>query len=155
MGYLCIMNTILFPLLALIAGVFLGAQGGLNAQLGVHLKQPLWASVIAFTCSAFFALLFVVIGRKGLPGPGLWSEIPYYLWFSGGFMSVVGISLYYYTIPKLGLSVMISYGLCGQLLFALIVGHYGWLNLPVNPITVTRAVGAGTMIIGVLLMNVV
>ncbi len=147
------MNTLLFSLLALCAGMFLGAQGGLNAQLGVYLKHPLWASVIAFSFSALFAGLFIVLLQKEIPKPDVWISVPYYLWFSGGFMSVVGISLYYYTIPKLGLSVMISYGLCGQLLFALIVGHYGWLNLPVTHITPVRGIGAVTVIVGVLLMN--
>ncbi len=139
--------------LAFIGGVFLAMQGGLNAQLGVLLKNPLLASLIAFFCSTIFALLFMVFNFKSLPTTIQIKEIPFYLWFLGGFFSVVGISLYYYTIPKIGISTMISVGLCGQLIFAVIAGNYGWLNLPAEPITIKRILGILSMILGITLIN--
>ena len=81
------------------------------------------------------------------------KQIPVYLWFTGGLFSVLGISLYYYTIPKLGISTMISLGLFGQLAFSVIAGHFGWLNLPTEPITIKRVVGIITMLSGILLIN--
>ncbi len=139
--------------LAFIGGIFLAMQGGLNAQLGVLLKNPLLASLIAFFGSTIFALLFVVFNFKSLPTALQIKEVPFYLWFLGGFFSVIGISLYYYTIPKIGISTMISIGLCGQLIFAVIAGNYGWLNLPVEPITIKRILGILSMILGITLIN--
>jgi len=148
------MNNYYIFVLAFIGGVFLAIQGGLNAQLGVLLRNPLLASLIAFFSSTLFALVFVLFNFKSLPTIIQVKEVPFYLWFTGGFFSVIGISLYYYTIPKLGISTMISIGLCGQLIFAVIAGNYGWLNLPLEPITLKKTIGTASMILGIVLINI-
>ena len=79
--------------------------------------------------------------------------VPYYLWFLGALFSVAGISLYYFTIPKLGISSMISLGLCGQMIFSVIAGHFGFLGMPTEPIDYKRTMGVMAMIIGILLIN--
>lgn len=147
------MNQYLLTLLAFWGGAFLALQGSLNAQLGVLLKNPLLASLIAFCSSTFFALLLVVFTVKNYPTYTEIRQIPIYLWFAGGLFSLIGISMYYYTIPKLGLATMISFGLCGQLCFAIIAGHFGWFNLPLEPISFRRFSGLIAMIIGILLIN--
>jgi len=48
---------------------------------------------------------------------------------------------------------MIALGLCGQLIFSMIAGKYGWLNLPVEPITTKRLLGTVAMLIGIVLIN--
>ena len=144
------MNQTTFSVLAIIGGVFLAAQGALNSTLSVLLKNPLLASVIAFLTSTIFAIIFVLLSTKSLPNASDLKQIPIYLWFSGGLFSVLGISLYYYTIPKLGISTMISFGLFGQLTFSIIAGHFGWLNLPLEPVTL----GFFVMMFGIILINV-
>ncbi|PIB34720.1 hypothetical protein BFP72_04500 [Reichenbachiella sp. 5M10] len=147
------MNQYILYLLALVGGIFLAAQGGLNAHLGVWLRHPLLASVVAFVSSSVFAVLMTLVGVKTYPTIDQLKEVPIYLWFAGGFCSVVGISLYYYTIPKLGVSTMISFGLCGQLIFAVIAGHFGWLSLPIEPISMKRIAGLLAMMGGIFLIN--
>lgn len=139
--------------LAFLGGVFLALQGGLNAKLGVHLKSPLLASLIAFGFSACFAFIMVVASNKELPRTVQLTGIPIYLWFTGALFSVLGICLYYYTIPKLGLSTMISLGLFGQLLFSAIAGHFGWFDMPREPLEVQRIAGVITMALGIFLIN--
>ena len=51
------MNQISLSALAILGGVFLAAQGGLNSTLGVLLKNPLLASVVAFFMSTVFAMV--------------------------------------------------------------------------------------------------
>jgi transporter family-2 protein len=148
------MNNYGLLIFAFIGGVFLAIQGGLNAQLGVLLKNPLLASLVAFFSSTVFALVFVLFSFKSTPTSIQVKAIPFYLWFTSGFFSVLGISLYYYTIPKLGISTMISIGLCGQLIFAVIAGNYGWLNLPLEPITLKKIIGISSMILGIVLINI-
>lgn len=148
------MNQYTLSILAILGGVFLAAQGGLNSNLGVLLKNPLLASVVAFFSSTIFAFAFVLLSVKSAPNWMEIRQIPVYLWFTGGLFSVLGISLYYYTIPKLGISTMISLGLFGQLAFSVIAGHFGWLNLPAEPITIKRLLGLITMITGILLINI-
>ncbi len=148
------MSQYTLALLAILGGVFLAAQGGLNSTLGVLLKNPLLASVIAFFSSTIFAIAFLFFSSKNTANLVEIKQIPVYLWFTGGLFSVLGISLYYYTIPKLGISTMISLGLFGQLAFSIIAGHFGWLNLPVEPITLKRGLGLIIMISGIVLINI-
>lgn len=147
------MNTYILSVIAFFGGAFLAAQGGLNAHLGVLLKNPLLASIVAFTSSLIFAFIFIVCTTKSVPSLGEIKEIPIYLWFTGGLCSVIGVSLYYYTIPKLGIATMISLGLSGQLIFSIIAGQFGWLSLPTEPITIKKIAGVITMLIGILLIN--
>ncbi|MBL6449403.1 DMT family transporter [Fulvivirga sp. 29W222] len=147
------MNQITLSVLAFTGGIFLAMQGGLNAQLGVLLKNPLLASLIAFFNSTMFAFLIIVFSVRSIPSAQQLKEVPWYLWSAGGLFSVIGISLYYYTIPKLGVSTMISLGLCGQIMFSVIAGHFGWFNLPVEPATYKRLLGVTAMIIGIFLIN--
>ncbi|MEM1134738.1 MAG: DMT family transporter [Bacteroidota bacterium] len=147
------MNQLILIVLAFTGGIFLAIQGGLNAQLGVLLRNPLLASLVAFSSSTFFAFCIVFFGIKDIPNIQQLKEIPYYLWFTGGLCSMIGIGLYYYTIPKLGISTMISLGLCGQLLFSATAGHFGWFNLPLEPIDYKKIVGIIAMVISILFIN--
>ncbi|MFY0602191.1 MAG: DMT family transporter [Cyclobacteriaceae bacterium] len=147
------MNKIALLTLAFVGGISLAIQGGLNSKLGVLIKNPLLASVIAFSCSTVFAATAAFLVNRNIPTGDQLKQIPVYMWFTGGFFSVIGISLYYYTIPKLGVSTMISMGLCGQLVFAVIAGHYGWLGLPVEPASIKRIAGVISMVTGILLIN--
>lgn len=147
------MNQYINILLAFVGGVFLAMQGGLNAQLGVQLKNPLLASLTAFFFSVIFALLAVLLTVKNIPKTSLLLSIPKYLWFTGALFSVIGIGLYYYTIPKLGISTMISLGLFGQLIFSAVAGHFGWFGLPQEPMVMKKTLGLLAMTVGILLIN--
>lgn len=147
------MNQMSVGFLAILGGVFLAIQGGYNAQLGVLLKNPLMASMVAFFCSAVFATALLAISLQQLPSMQQVKAVPHHLWFTGALFSVIGISLYYYAIPKLGISSMISLGLFGQLLFSVVAGHFGWFGLPAEPIDLKRLLGVGAMITGIVLIN--
>src|SRR6056297_3750909 len=98
------MNYLAFVLLALVGGVFLAAQGGFNTQLGVLLKNPLLASAVAYLVSTTFALGAVLVSVNDYPSLSEMKSVPFYLWFTGALLSLIGITLYYDTIPKLGIS---------------------------------------------------
>ena len=147
------MKQLLLSTLAFAGGVFLAIQAGFNTQLGALLRHPVLAVIATSISSALFGLLFILfLGKQAIQFKAF-PVVPWYLWFIGGLFSMLGISLYFYTIPKLGVSKMIAFGLCGQLIFALIAGKFGWLNLPVEPITTKRFLGAIAMIIGIILIN--
>ena len=147
------MNQNIVMLFALTGGVLLSLQGGLNSQLGVLLRNPLLATLVAYLFSTLFALVMVLLSIKSVPTMQQVKEIPFYLWFTGALFSVLGISLYYYTIPKLGISTMISIGLSGQILFSVLAGHFAWFGLPKEPVDLKRIVGVSAMIIGIYLIN--
>lgn len=147
------MKSTFLYLLAFTGGVLLAAQAGFNTKLGTILKNPMLAMVATSTSSAIFGSAYLLLTNKGCIPLHILEQVPWYLWFIGGLFSLVGISLYFYTIPLLGISKMIAVGLCGQLIFSSLAGTFGWLNLPVETLTPQRLTGIFLMLIGTLLLQ--
>lgn len=148
------MRLFLLSVLGLAGGVFLAVQAGFNAQLGSILKQPILAVIVSSISSVVFGCLILLLLNKESIQNITTTQVPWYLWFIGGLFSVLGIAIYFYNIPKIGISKMIALGLCGQLIFSLIAGKHGWLNLPVEPITTKRLIGTIAMLTGIILFNI-
>ena len=147
------MKLITFYILAFTGGVLLAVQAAYNTQLSSIAKHPILAVVSASISSAIFGSIFIFLFEKENIQYNAIQQVPWYLWAIGGLFSMIGISLYIYTIPKIGISKMIAIGLCGQIIFSLIAGKFGWLNLPTEPITIKRIIGVITMITGIILIN--
>ncbi|WPR77352.1 DMT family transporter [Algoriphagus sp. NG3] len=147
------MNQTLLSALALTAGVLLAVQSGYSAQLGAILKKPILASASTYATGALLATAFVFVFSKEGINLQTARQVPWYLWFIGGLFSVTGVTFYYFLIPKIGITKMIAIGLCGQLLFSVVAGHFGWLNLPGDPITFKKLMGVLAMIVGIFLIN--
>ncbi|UII26721.1 DMT family transporter [Fulvivirga maritima] len=147
------MKTLLLYVLAFTGGIFLAVQAGFNTQLGTILKQPVVAVVASSVFSAIFGFILILCtGQKNFLNLSQ-VNIPWYLWGIGGLFSMLGISLYFYTIPRLGISKMIVMGLSGQLVFSMLAGRFGWLGLPTEPFTLYRFIGLLLMIGGIFLIN--
>lgn len=145
------MNSL--SLIAFLSGAAIAAQAGLNAQLGVGLRNPLLATIVAFFTSLLFTLLAVLLTTRDYPSWETVRTVPMHLWFSGGILSAFAISMFYYSIPKMGIGNMMSFALSGQLLMAVIASHFGWFDMPQKPITITRLMGLLALLTGVVLMN--
>lgn len=139
--------------MAFIGGVSLTIQAGFNTKLSTIIKQPLLAVISTSITSAVLGIFLFFSTSKKAISLAFIKQVPLHLWFVGGVFSLIGISLYFYTIPKLGISKMITLGLCGQLLFSVLAGKYGWLNLSTEPITNKRIIGICCMILSIFLIN--
>lgn len=142
----------LLPVLALVAGAAIAVQAGLNAQLGVQLRHVLLGTTIAFGVAAGVSLLASLALPRSWPGADTLQAVPGHLWF-GGALSALGVGLFYFLIPRMGVGPMMSFALTGQLAVALIVSHYGWFELPVRPLTPIKLLGAVALVAGVILIN--
>jgi transporter family-2 protein len=141
-----------FPILAVFAGAAITLQAGMNARLGVLFKNPLLATAIAFLLACVFTLIFMMATHRQLPVASDFKSIPTYLWF-GGILSAFGVGSYYYLIPKMGVGSLMSFALSGQLILAVIAGHFGWFEQPIKPITVKTIVGLFAMVVGIIFIN--
>ncbi|MBL4827917.1 MAG: DMT family transporter [Spongiibacteraceae bacterium] len=140
-------------LLAFLSGVAIATQASMNAQLGSLLKSPLLAASVAFSSSVFFTLCAVLVCTKNYPSLDSIKAVPTFLWFSGGVLSAFGISIFYYLIPKMGIASMMSFALSGQLVFAVLAGHFAWFGLGVRPISLSHVAGVMAMVVGISLIN--
>ncbi|GAA0342148.1 hypothetical protein GCM10009092_03380 [Bowmanella denitrificans] len=142
----------LLGILALLAGAAIATQASMNAQLGVLLRNSLLATAIAFTGSMLVTLLVLLSSSAHLPKLDTWLAVPVHLWF-GGVLSALGVGLFYYLIPKMGVGPMMSFALTGQLLVAMLASHYGWFGLPVKSLDGIKFLGIAALITGILLIN--
>ncbi|MCG8609469.1 MAG: DMT family transporter [Pseudomonadales bacterium] len=140
-------------LLAILAGAAIAAQAAMNSQLGQLLKNALLASSIAFSSSVIFSLLALLTFFRHFPDWPSIKAVPVYLWFSGGVLSAFAIATFYWLIPKMGVGSVMSFALTGQLLFAVMVSHFGWFQLPIAPLNITKLIGIAALITGITLLN--
>jgi transporter family-2 protein len=57
---------------------------------------------------------------------------------------VFGVILYQtinVTLPRLGSTLMVTLIISGQLLLGVIIDHFGWLGVPIHPVSLSRIVG--------------
>ncbi|GLR70446.1 DMT family transporter [Agaribacter marinus] len=143
---------VLFPALAIMAGAIIAVQAAMNAKLGELLKNSILATSIAFLLACLVTLLCLFITAKEFPKYEDISSIPTYLWF-GGVLSAFGVGSFYFLIPKMGVGIMMSFALTGQLILAVIASHFGWFDQPVKPMNIKTLIGIILMIFGIILIN--
>lgn len=147
------MNNASLFLLSFSVGILVVIQGGINARLGVMLNNTLLATSAALVMSASFTLLAVFMTIRELPSLDQIQTIPTYMWFTGGALSFLAVTLFYYIIPRIGISTAVIFGLSGQIIFAAIASHFGWFGMPMEPITIKKVMGVIVMVLGVLLIK--
>jgi transporter family-2 protein len=59
----------------------------------------------------------------------------------------------YFLIPQMGIGPMTVFSLAGQLLVATAASHFGWFDLPQNPVTLQKLIGIFALFTGVALVN--
>lgn len=142
----------ILPLFAFLAGSGIAIQAAMNARLGVLLGSSMLATAIAFFSSFVVSILIIGLFAGQLPTSKSISAVPFYLWFSG-VISALGVGAFYLLIPKMGVGVMMSFALSGQLLVSIIASHFGWFDQPVKQINNQVIVGVTAMVIGIVLIN--
>lgn len=138
-------------LLAVIAGVFIAVQAPTNALLGKASGSPIIAAFISFVVGALALGLVAGVTSGKLCGPGL-RQVPWYAWI-GGFYGAFFVAVAAFAAPRLGVGVLLTAAVAGQLAAALVLDHYGLLGLTRHPVTVTRAAGFILVVVGAVLVR--
>ncbi|WP_367110787.1 DMT family transporter [uncultured Psychrobacter sp.] len=138
-------------IMGVLGGAFIGAQGGINAQLTKHwAKNSVLASAISFLVGALalWALSLVLF----IPIPALTDKILWWHW-TGGILGAYFVYSLVYLSPRLGASVVVALVLAGQILAAVVLDHFGLAGYPVRPVNTTRLIGIALLGAGVLLIR--
>ena len=107
------------------------------------------ARVVTF---AHRLLLLWIATRPPVPGREAFAGVPLWAWF-GGLFGAFYVAISTIVATELGAASLLALALLGQLAMALVVDHFGWLGLPVNPISWTRVSGVVLLIAGVWLVT--
>ena len=142
------MFVIKYFIWALLAGAFIPLIGILNARVGRALGEPIYATVIVFFVAILIALLVsVIFGKNSLTTQNLVSLAPFDLG--------AGLIVAFYVIsatvlaPKIGVANFIVMAVSSQILFSLMIDHFGLFGAPIKPVDLTKIFGAGLLLLGV------
>lgn len=142
---------ILPALLVLFAGSMVALQAPTNVMLAKAGGSPVLAALISFAVGTT-ALLIVWLASGNRPGAAPFAALPWYAWL-GGLYGAIFVGVAAYAAPRLGLASLITIGIAGQVLAALLLDHLGALGLPREPISLTRVGGALLVVAGVVLVR--
>jgi bacterial/archaeal transporter family-2 protein len=147
-----IMSWLLAPL-AVLLGAVLTTQVATNTQLGKAIENP----YVPATANMAFGLIITVILTWALtsqwPSREMIREAPWYLWPAGGVLGVTYLTGNILLAPKLGAGALVGLVVAGQLIFSVLLDHFGWLGFAQHSAGIARLAGCSFMIAGVFLIS--
>ena len=140
-------------LLALLVGVFLTAQVGLNASAARYLdNRAVMAAFVSFITGTVAFAAYILVARVSWPSRGTLAGVPLWAW-AGGVLGACYVLAATILAPRLGAAAFLSLVVVGQLAASLLIDHFGWLGFAQHSISAPRLLGAGLLIAGVLLIT--
>ena len=138
-------------LLVLAAGGMISLQAPTNAMLARAGGSPVLAALISFAVGTVVLLgVWLVSGSR--PRASNFAGLPPYAWFGGAYGALY-VAVAAYAAPKIGLASLITIGIAGQIVMALLLDHVGALGLPRDPLSIGRIAGALLVVAGVVLVR--
>jgi len=140
------MHTTIYIVLAFSMGLIMSIYLPMNSSVAKYIGSSTTANVIFFTVALLTsALIFFLSGRwdtinnlKALPA------ILYLAGFVSAFV-VLGTTI---LIPHIGARKFFILLITGQILMAIVVSHFGFLESPQDPINMKKMIGAALVLTG-------
>ena len=144
------MHTGAYLVTAVIGGL-LALQVGLNAVMRSHTGTALSAALINFVIGSIALAAVLFATRLPLPTGAQLAGAPWWAWLAGRGGAVYGASSAVLG-PLIGGAAFLACVVAGQMAGSLLLDHYGWIGFPERPITTARLLGAGLVVVGVVLL---
>lgn len=140
--------AMLYVLLMLLAGCMIAMQSPINAALS-RTVGVLESSLISFAVGGLFLALAVAFFGRGQLSRVL--ETPPWQWI-GGILGAVMVLNTILAVPRIGALTTVLAMICGNLIMAAVIDHFGWFGLPVTPFGWRRLAGFALVLAGLLLI---
>ena len=138
--------------LGLAAGFGITVQVAMNSQLRRVTESANIAATISFLVGLVALVGLLVATRTPLPARETLAAVPVWAWF-GGMLGAFYVASSTVVAVELGATTLLALALLGQLSTALVIDHFGWLQMPVHPSTWTRIAGVVLLGAGVWLVS--
>ena len=139
-------------LLGISAGFGLTLQVAMNTKLRAVLQSANTAALISFLVGTMGLVALLLVTRTPMPARDSLASVPAWAWF-GGLMGAFYVAISTVVASQLGTASLLTLTLLGQLAMALVIDHFGWLDMPAHPITLTRLAGVALLGAGVWLIT--
>lgn len=141
-----------YYIISLLAGIAVAFQTGVNSQLRTDTNNPVFTALISFGVGTVALLiLYITLFRQNPLFPHNYS---FEWWkFTGGLLGVIYVTAVVIAAPKIGAANSLALIVAGQFITAIIIDHFGAMNLPVTPISFYRVAGIVLLLAGVYLIQ--
>ena len=144
-----------YVLITLAIGLLMPFQTAANSRLRGVVGPAYVSTLVSFTVSTLALLLVSLLARIPiLPTQEMLAEAPWWSWFVG-IVAVVTITIAIHLFKEIGQLQALIIPMFSQLIFSLLIDHFGWFGAKVIPLGTNRIIGALLLIIGVTLVVVV
>ena len=140
------MQTIIFILASLLMGAMLSVYLPMNSAVSMYLGSTITANITFFFVALISSIaIFAIWGEFGTITKI--GEVPFWLYLTGVFSAfmILGTT---YLIPKIGMRQFFILTISGQILTAIILGHFGFLGMPRDIISIKKIIGAVLVVLG-------
>lgn len=143
-----------YLIIALALGLLVPFQTAANSRLRQVVGPAYVSTLVSFSVSTLALLLVsLVAGIPILPTETMLAEAPCWSWFVG-IVAVVTITIAIHLFKEIGQLQAIVIPMFSQLIFSLMIDHFGWFTHRAIPLSTNRIIGALLLIIGVILVVV-
>lgn len=136
---------------ALVSGVALACQVGVNSELRRRAGDPLLAAFLSFLIGGVLLGVVVALRRPAWPSPGLAAGWPWWAWL-GGVLGAGYVTAAAALAHRVGAAGWLATVVAGQILASLALDHFGWVGFAPVPLTPRRLAGAILLVVGVALV---
>lgn len=141
-------KSLLFVMFCFIAGTLMPVQAGINNKLAKGVSNTITAAFISFAVGMLVLFVFLLVTKQFQFNTAAVKNEPSWIWL-GGVLGAIFVTTMTFMVPKLGASLAFTVAIAGQLCISVIIDHYGWLGVPINPISIKKIGGIVLVIVGV------
>jgi transporter family-2 protein len=143
----------LFAPFAALLGVVLTTQVATNTQLGKALGNPYVPATVNMIIGVFTTVILTWSLTSDWPSREMVRAAPLYAWFAGGLMGVIYLTGTILLAPRLGAGALVGLIVSGQLIFSVLLDHFGWIGFEQHSANIARLTGCALMVAGVFLIS--
>lgn len=142
------MEFILFICLALLGGAAQGVQAPVNAALGKSIGV-FDATFVSFLVGIILLFFFVLFLGKHNPVTAIQASWQAPKWqLLGGILGAFYVAMTVVVTPRLGVAATFTAVVCGQILLAAIIDHFGLFGATPIPFNGYRMIGIACVAVG-------
>lgn len=143
-----------YLIIALAMGLLVPFQIAANSRLRQVVGPAYVSTLVSFSVSTLALLLVsLVSGSPIVPTGDMLSEASWWSWFAG-LVAVVTITISIHLFKEIGSLQAVIIPMFSQLIFSLLIDHFGWFGANVIPMGLKRIIGSLLLIAGVVLVVV-
>lgn len=131
-------------LIGLLGGIAVGVQSPIAGAMGQRIGGTASSFIVHLSGAILSGVLLFLRGGEKIRD---WQSLPWYMLIAGvwGLMLYLTISV---TLPRLGGTMVVTLIIVGQLLIGILIDHFGWLSVPVHPVSAARILGVVVLLVG-------